>query len=114
MIGFVSREKHEKLLLSLSLRNPNRCGELREEEIVSIEPLRTMDVYDIQTESSEFLTNNVAVHNCFILSVEDTMESILDWNTNEGMIFRGGSGSGINLSNIRGSIGAPNKGGNAS
>src|SRR6476469_8637889 len=41
---------------------------------------------------------------CFILSVEDTMESILDWNTKEGMIFRGGSGSGINLSNIRGSM----------
>ena len=38
---------------------------------------------------------------CFILSVQDTMESILDWNTREGMIFRGGSGSGINLSNIR-------------
>ena len=40
---------------------------------------------------------------CFILSVEDTMESILDWNTKEGMIFRGGSGSGINLSRIRSS-----------
>src|SRR5215218_2530071 len=40
---------------------------------------------------------------CFILSVEDTMESILDWNTKEGMIFRGGSGSGINLSNNRAS-----------
>jgi ribonucleoside-diphosphate reductase alpha chain len=34
---------------------------------------------------------------CFILSVDDTMESILDWNTKEGKIFRGGSGSGINL-----------------
>ena len=41
---------------------------------------------------------------CFILSVDDTMESILDWNTKEGKIFRGGSGSGINLSNIRGSM----------
>ena len=41
---------------------------------------------------------------CFILSVEDTMESILDWNTKEGKIFLGGSGSGINLSNIRGSM----------
>jgi ribonucleoside-diphosphate reductase alpha chain len=40
---------------------------------------------------------------CFILSVQDTMESILDWNTKEGKIFRGGSGAGINLSNIRGS-----------
>ena len=38
---------------------------------------------------------------CFILSVEDDMESILDWNTKEGIIFRGGSGSGINLSKIR-------------
>src|SRR5665213_768849 len=51
---------------------------------------------------------------CFILSVEDTMESILDWNTKEGMIFRGGSGSGINLSNIRGSMENLAKGGTAS
>jgi ribonucleoside-diphosphate reductase alpha chain len=51
---------------------------------------------------------------CFILSVEDTMESILDWNTKEGMIFRGGSGSGINLSNIRGSKENLAKGGTAS
>jgi ribonucleoside-diphosphate reductase alpha chain len=51
---------------------------------------------------------------CFILSVEDTMESILDWNTKEGMIFRGGSGSGINLSNIRGSMEPLAKGGTAS
>jgi ribonucleoside-diphosphate reductase alpha chain len=51
---------------------------------------------------------------CFILSVEDSMESILDWNTKEGMIFRGGSGSGINLSNIRGSMEPLAKGGTAS
>jgi ribonucleoside-diphosphate reductase alpha chain len=51
---------------------------------------------------------------CFILSVEDTMESILDWNTKEGMIFRGGSGSGINLSNIRSSKEQLSKGGLAS
>jgi ribonucleoside-diphosphate reductase alpha chain len=51
---------------------------------------------------------------CFILSVDDTMESILDWNTKEGMIFRGGSGSGINLSNIRGSMEPLAKGGTAS
>jgi ribonucleoside-diphosphate reductase alpha chain len=51
---------------------------------------------------------------CFILSVEDTMESILDWNTKEGMIFRGGSGSGINLSKIRSSIEPLAKGGTAS
>src|SRR3954465_14065411 len=51
---------------------------------------------------------------CFILSVEDTMDSILDWNTKEGKIFRGGSGSGINLSNIRGSMEPLAKGGLAS
>ena len=51
---------------------------------------------------------------CFILSVEDTMESILDWNTKEGKIFRGGSGAGINLSNIRGSMEPLAKGGTAS
>jgi ribonucleoside-diphosphate reductase alpha chain len=51
---------------------------------------------------------------CFILSVEDTMESILAWNTKEGMIFRGGSGSGINLSKIRGSMEPLTKGGIAS
>jgi ribonucleoside-diphosphate reductase alpha chain len=51
---------------------------------------------------------------CFILSVNDTMESILDWNTKEGMIFRGGSGSGVNLSNIRGSMETLAKGGTAS
>ena len=51
---------------------------------------------------------------CFILSVDDTMESILSWNTKEGMIFRGGSGSGINLSNIRGSKEQLSKGGTAS
>jgi ribonucleoside-diphosphate reductase alpha chain len=51
---------------------------------------------------------------CFILSVEDTMESILSWNTKEGMIFRGGSGSGINLSKIRSSKEQLSKGGLAS
>ena len=51
---------------------------------------------------------------CFILSVEDNMESILDWNTKEGIIFRGGSGSGINLSKIRGSREPLSRGGTAS
>jgi ribonucleoside-diphosphate reductase alpha chain len=40
---------------------------------------------------------------CFILSVEDSMRSILNWYTEEGFIFKGGSGAGVNLSKIRGS-----------
>jgi ribonucleoside-diphosphate reductase alpha chain len=51
---------------------------------------------------------------CFILSVGDDMDSILAWNTKEGNIFRGGSGSGINLSKIRGSMEPLSKGGTAS
>jgi ribonucleoside-diphosphate reductase alpha chain len=51
---------------------------------------------------------------CFLLSVEDTMESILAWNTKEGLIFRGGSGAGINLSKIRSSKEQLSKGGYAS
>ncbi|MDB5181533.1 MAG: ribonucleoside-diphosphate reductase class [Candidatus Saccharibacteria bacterium] len=41
---------------------------------------------------------------CFILGVQDTMESILNWYVEEGMIFKGGSGAGINLSGIRSSV----------
>ncbi|HYM14082.1 MAG TPA: vitamin B12-dependent ribonucleotide reductase [Dehalococcoidia bacterium] len=51
---------------------------------------------------------------CFILSVEDTMESILEWCKTEGMIFKGGSGSGINLSPIRSSREQLSAGGQAS
>src|SRR5437870_5048745 len=47
---------------------------------------------------------------CFILAVEDTMDSILNWYVEEGTIFKGGSGSGINLSKIRSSY-EPLKGG---
>lgn len=41
---------------------------------------------------------------CFILAVEDTMPSILNWYKEEGMIFKGGSGSGLNISTIRSSV----------
>lgn len=41
---------------------------------------------------------------CFILKVEDTMESILNWYKEEGMIFKGGSGAGLNISSIRSSM----------
>jgi ribonucleoside-diphosphate reductase alpha chain len=41
---------------------------------------------------------------CFILGIEDTMSAILNWYVDEGMIFKGGSGSGINLSVIRSSV----------
>jgi len=51
---------------------------------------------------------------CFILSIDDSMDSILDWIRREGVIFRGGSGSGINLSRLRSSEEQLSKGGYAS
>ncbi|NBV82058.1 MAG: vitamin B12-dependent ribonucleotide reductase [Actinobacteria bacterium] len=51
---------------------------------------------------------------CFILSVEDTMDGILNWYREEGIIFKGGSGSGINLSAIRSSAEILKGGGTAS
>src|SRR6187431_671784 len=51
---------------------------------------------------------------CFILSIEDSMEDILDWIRREGVIFRGGSGSGVNLSRLRSSKEQLSKGGYAS
>ena len=51
---------------------------------------------------------------CFILSVEDTMNDILNWYREEGVIFKGGSGSGINLSRIRSSAEMLQGGGTAS
>ncbi len=51
---------------------------------------------------------------CFILSIEDSMDSILDWIRREGVVFRGGSGSGINLSRLRSSREQLSKGGYAS
>ncbi|OZM81065.1 vitamin B12-dependent ribonucleotide reductase [Pseudonocardia sp. MH-G8] len=51
---------------------------------------------------------------CFILSVDDTMESILNWYREEGLIFKGGSGAGLNLSRIRSSKELLSSGGTAS
>ena len=59
-------------------------------------------------------TQDPQISACFILSVQDDMESILNWYREEGMIFKGGSGAGINLSSIRSSKEVLSSGGNAS
>jgi len=51
---------------------------------------------------------------CFILATDDTMDGILNWYREEGIIFKGGSGAGINLSNIRSSAELLKGGGTAS
>jgi ribonucleoside-diphosphate reductase alpha chain len=110
--GFLRVGDH---LLDIS---PDVGGSDRQLTTVSkIEPLGSMEVYDIQTESGEYLSGSSAslrVHNCFILAVDDTMDSILEWYREEGLIFKGGSGAGVNLSRIRSSKELLSSGGTAS
>lgn len=110
-IGFISASKQEKLLRSLEVPDQKNILDIREEEIVEIKDLGEEVVYDIQTSSGEYLSNNVVVHNCFILAVDDNMESILDWIHVEGRIFKRGSGAGVNLSPLRSSMETLSRGG---
>jgi ribonucleoside-diphosphate reductase alpha chain len=59
-------------------------------------------------------TSSQQVSACFILAVDDTMDSILNWYREEGLIFKGGSGAGLNLSRIRSSKELLHSGGTAS
>lgn len=59
-------------------------------------------------------TSPQQVSACFILSVDDSMESILNWYREEGFIFKGGSGAGLNISRIRSSKELLSSGGTAS
>ncbi len=112
-IGFLDPIKTSKLEASFDL--PGRgATDIKRLEVARIEPLGAMEVYDIQTESGEYLSGNLRVHNCFILAVDDSMDSILDWYKEEGLIFQGGSGSGVNLSRIRASKELLSSGGTAS
>ena len=77
---------------------------LREEPIQRIEFLGLMRVYDIQTESGQYLSNNILVHNCFIISVSDDLVNpggIMDLVTSEARLFKYGSGTGTNYSRLR-------------
>ncbi|HUY42068.1 MAG TPA: adenosylcobalamin-dependent ribonucleoside-diphosphate reductase [Candidatus Dormibacteraeota bacterium] len=79
--------------------------EIHAVEIVAIDQLpQPMPVYDIETASHTFLTNNVVVHNCFIQSVDDDLVNeggIMDLWVREARIFKFGSGTGSNFSKLR-------------
>ncbi|MGH3482265.1 MAG: LAGLIDADG family homing endonuclease, partial [Nocardioidaceae bacterium] len=93
-IGFVDPRKADKL--ERSFEKPGHAAKAtKRPEIARVEGLGEMEVYDIQTESGEYLSENLRVHNCFILAVDDNMDSILNWYKEEGLIFKGGSGSGL-------------------
>jgi ribonucleoside-diphosphate reductase alpha chain len=113
-VGFIDPIKAAKL--EASFDKPGRGAfPVKRLEVARIESRGLMDVYDIQTESGEYLSaGGLRLHNCFILSVDDTMDSILNWYREEGLIFKGGSGAGLNLSRIRSSKELLSSGGTAS
>ena len=77
-IGFIDPRKSRRLLrpaLTFQAGERERPSDWRSH----IEILGPMEVYDIQTESGEYLSGNLRVHNCFILAVDDSMDSILNW-----------------------------------
>jgi ribonucleoside-diphosphate reductase alpha chain len=106
LIGFVSDDKRQKLDTACSPQFAGRTlSALKDETVVRVECVGVQPVYDIQTESGQYLSNNVIVHNCFIQSVSDDLVNdggIMDLWTREARIFKYGSGSGTNFSNLRG------------
>jgi ribonucleotide reductase alpha subunit len=112
-IGFIGQEKQNKLITGLEMPGLEE-QDFKTLTIDSVENLGEMEVYDIQTESGEYLSGNIRVHNCFINSVDDTMESILTLAKTEGMLFKWGSGTGTNFSVLRSSRESLKGGGTAS
>jgi len=105
LIGFVSDDKRGRLDVACSPQFAGRVlAGLKDETVVRVECVGVQPVYDIQTESGQYLSNNVIVHNCFIQSVSDDLVNdggIMDLWTREARIFKYGSGSGTNFSNLR-------------
>jgi ribonucleoside-diphosphate reductase alpha chain len=116
-VGFVSQDKIDKLERSLAEEVRGKTiPQLRHETVLRIEHLGVLPVFDIQTESGNYLSGNVVVHNCFIQSVNDDLvneDGIMDLWTREARLFKYGSGTGTNFSALRGE-GEPLSGGGRS
>ncbi len=106
LIGFVSQQKQTALQCACAEPFGGKClPSVREEAIARIELIGEHEVFDIQTESGQYLSNNVLVHNCFIQSVQDDLVNaggIMDLWTREARLFKYGSGTGSNFSKLRG------------
>jgi ribonucleoside-diphosphate reductase alpha chain len=125
--GMADREASFKTVIDRIVDTVTRAG-LEEDYFVSnkeAEAFKEELKYILATQRAAFNSPvwfNIGVPSraqqasaCFILGVKDSMPSILNWYVEEGMIFKGGSGSGVNLSNIRSSAeGLSSSGGKAS
>ncbi len=111
-LGSPEREDSLKTMISRVTRTIREWGEKfgyfasKEQAQIFEEELTHLIVYQMGSFNSPVWFNvgtreHPQCSACFILSVKDDMNSILDWIKTEGMIFRGGSGSGVNLSPLR-------------
>lgn len=106
IINFISSDKINKLSILNKTVYGKKKPPVSEEDVLSIDYIGEEEVYDIQTSSSKFAANGVIVHNCFIQSVSDDLVNeggIMDLWVREARLFKYGSGTGSNFSNIRGS-----------
>jgi ribonucleoside-diphosphate reductase alpha chain len=99
-VGFI----HEGKRSELNARAPNREAAYRRDSVLVESKSRSgvMQVYDIQTEAGVFWADGRLVHNCYIATVEDSLEALYKALTTETMLFRYGSGVGSNFSKVRG------------
>jgi ribonucleoside-diphosphate reductase alpha chain len=124
-VGTEAREWSLRQLIDRVVRSYRRSGELNayfaspaDAEIFEQE-ITWMLLHQVFSFNSPVwfnvgTTSPQQVSACFILSVDDTMDSILNWYREEGLIFKGGSGAGLNLSRIRSSKELLSSGGTAS
>jgi ribonucleoside-diphosphate reductase alpha chain len=103
LIGFVGEKKRKKLANAIKENKSKgrRIDKYRRLKIDKIESLGEHEVYDIQTDTGDYYSNGIRVHNCFIYGVEDNMEDILEHVKREGLTFKSGSGAGVNVSSLR-------------
>jgi ribonucleotide reductase alpha subunit len=99
-----SQRISQQATLEWMVENKPKLSKTLYDEIISVDFVANEDVYDIQTASHSFLVNHYVVHNCFIQSVEDDLvneNGIMDLWVREARLFKYGSGTGTNFSNLR-------------
>lgn len=124
-LGTSQRESSLKVLIDRVVKNYRKAGEdngyfaAAEDAEIFAHELTWMLLHQYFSFNSPVwfnvgTTSPQQVSACFILSVDDSMDSILNWYKEEGFIFKGGSGAGLNLSRIRSSKELLSSGGTAS